>query len=360
MGKTLIDKRYELRGMVGSGGMANVFLAHDEVLDSAAPLKLLKDHYAANEEFVERFKREAQSAASLSHRHIVPVFDAGETGDGLYYIAMEYLPGGTLKDRIMSKGPLPVRTAAAAALQIAEALQAAHEQGMIHRDIKPHNILVTDSGHVKVADFGIARAAEATTISDLGEILGSVKYMSPEQAMGEPVGPASDLYSLGVVLYEMLTGKVPFEADSRAGVPVKHVDERPRPLREVNPDVPEAMEALVLRLLAERPEDRYGSAAELIGELERVREGLSPASAPAGEGTTAPLKTPPGTTLPAPGAPGPRRRRISWALAALVALVALLVAVGGAVGWSMWRDHGGDSAPREEPPAAGGEAPGPQ
>jgi eukaryotic-like serine/threonine-protein kinase len=156
MGKSLIDKRYELRGLVGSGGMANVFLAHDEVLDRDVALKLLKDQYAENEEFVERFKREARSAASLSHPHIVPVFAWGETGDGMYYIAMEYLSGGTLKERIMSKGALPARTAAAVALQIAEALQAAHEQGMIHRDIKPRNILITDSGHVKVADFGIA------------------------------------------------------------------------------------------------------------------------------------------------------------------------------------------------------------
>src|SRR5918999_4991255 len=194
--RTLIDDRYELRGLLGSGGMANVFLAHDEVLDRDVALKLLKDQYAENEEFVERFKREARSAASLSHPHIVPVFAWGETGDGMYYMAMEYLSGGTLKERIMSKGTLPARTATAVALQIAEALQAAHEQGMIHRDIKPRNILITDSGHVKVADFGIAHAAEASTISDLGDILGSVKCMSPEQAKGESVGPESDLYSL--------------------------------------------------------------------------------------------------------------------------------------------------------------------
>ena len=279
--------------------MADVFLAHDNILDRDVALKVMSTRYASDEEFVERFRREAQSAAALSHPNIVSIFDRGSSEDGTYYIAMEYLPGGTLKDRILRRGALPARTAAAVALQIAEALRCAHERGVIHRDIKPHNILITESGDVKVTDFGIARAADATTISHPGDILGSAKYMSPEQAMGEPVGPASDLYSLGVVLYEMLTGRVPFEADSRAGVPVKHVDERPRPLREVNPDVPEAIEALVMRVLAERPEDRYGSAAELIGELERVREGLSPASAPADEGTTAPLETPPGSTLPA-------------------------------------------------------------
>jgi serine/threonine protein kinase len=230
MGKSLIDKRYELRGLLGSGGMANVFLAHGEVLDRDVALKLLKDQYAENEEFVERFKREARGAASLSHPHIVLVFAWGETCDGMHYIAMEYLSGGTLKERIISKGALPARTAAAVALQIAEALQAAHEQGMIHRDIKPRNILITDSGHVKVADFGIAHAAEASTISDLGDILGSVKYMSPEQAIGEPVGPESDLYSLGVVLYEMLTGRVPFEVATPTDVPVKHAEEPP-PIR---------------------------------------------------------------------------------------------------------------------------------
>src|ERR687889_882870 len=204
MEKNLIDERYELRGLVGSGGMAHVYLAHDEVLRREVALKMLKARYAESAELVERFRREARSAASLSHPHIVPVFDWGETGDGTYYIAMEYLSGGTLKDRITSKGAPQPRTVVEVALQIAEALEAAHERGVIHRDIKPRNILITDSGHVKVADFGIARAAETTTISSLGEILGSVKYMSPEQAMGERVSSASDLYSLGVVLYEML------------------------------------------------------------------------------------------------------------------------------------------------------------
>src|SRR3712207_6027001 len=189
MGKNLIDERYEIQDLLGSGGMAHVYLAHDEVLDRDVALKLLKAHYAENEELVERFRREARSAASLSHPHIVPVFDWGQTGDGTYYIAMEYLPGGTLKDRITSEGTLSPQAAAEVALQIAEALEAAHERGVIHRDIKPRNILITDSGHAKVADFGIARAAEATTVSDLGDILGSVRYMSPEQAAGERVGP---------------------------------------------------------------------------------------------------------------------------------------------------------------------------
>ena len=315
--------------------MADVFLAHDEVLDRDVALKLLKDQYAENEEFVERFKREARSAASLSHPHIVPVFAWGETGDGMYYIAMEYLSGGTLKERIMSKGALPARTAAAAALQIAEALQAAHEQGMIHRDIKPRNILITDSGNVKVADFGIAHAAEASTISDLGDILGSVKYMSPEQAMGEPVGPESDLYSLGVVLYEMLTGRVPFEVATPTDVPVKHAEEPPPHPKEINPKVPEGTDALVMKLLATDPADRYVSAGELIEDLKRVRKGLSPVVSLGDDATTVALGAPAASTLeaPAPGGTRLRRRRggLSWTLAAFV-IFALLSAVGGAVG----------------------------
>src|SRR5215218_2959038 len=345
MDNALIDKRYELRGLVGSGGMANVFLAHDEVLDRDVALKLLKDQYAENEEFVERFKREARSAASLSHPHIVPVFAWGETGDGMYYIAMEYLSGGTLKERIMSKGALPARTAAVA-LQIAEALQAAHEQGMIHRDIKPRNILITDSGHVKVADFGIAHAAEASTISDLGDILGSVKYMSPEQAIGEPVGPESDLYSLGVVLYEMLTGRVPFEVATPTDVPVKHAEEPPPHPKEINPKVPEGTDALVMKLLATDPADRYASAGELIEDLRRVRKGLSPVVSLGDDATTVALGAPSASTLaaPAPGGTRLRRRRggLSWTLAAFVVFT-LLSAVGGAVGWNSLRDSGAAS-----------------
>ena len=185
----------------------------------------------------------------------------------MYYIVMEYLPGGTLKDTITSKGALPARTTAAVAQQIAKALQEAHEQGMIHRDIKPHNILITDSGHVQVADFGIARAAEATTISDLGYILGSAQYKSPEQAAGEPVGLAGDLYSLGVVLYEMLTGRVPFEVEVPSDVLAKHADGPPPRPRKINPKVPEGTDTVVMRLLATDPENRLGVQTCLLKTL---------------------------------------------------------------------------------------------
>ena len=341
MDKTPIDERYELRDLAGSGGMADVYLAFDRVLDRHVAIKLPKARYASDEEFVERFRREAKSAASLSHPHIVPIFDWGEAEDGTHYITMEYLPGGTLKDRIISKGVLPARTAAAVALQVGEALRAAHEHGVIHRDIKPHNILITDSGHVKVADFGIARAAETTTISDHGDILGTPHYISPEQAMGEPVSSASDLYSLGVVLYEMLTGRVPFEVESLSDLPAAHAGGAPPHPRELNPKIPEGTDAVVMRLLCRDPNDRYASANQLINDLKRVWDGLFPVISSADEETTAALGTPALSTLAAqaPGATGPYRRK--WfPIVAAFALLALLSAVGTTTGWNVLRDSG--------------------
>src|ERR687885_1052372 len=259
--------------------MADVFLAHDNVLGRDVVLKLLKDQYLGDEKFIERFRREAQSAAALSHPNIVSIFDRGSSEDGTYYIAMEYLPGGTLKDRILRRGALPARTAAAVALQIAEALRCAHERGVIHRDIKPHNILITESGDVKVTDFGIARAASSSTMTRTGSILGTAHYISPEQAMGEPVSQGSDLYSLGVVLYEMLTGTLPYDAETPIGIAMKHVNGHLVPPRELNPDVPKGIDAITIRLLAKNPDERYSDAAELIEDLERVTKGLEPASA---------------------------------------------------------------------------------
>src|ERR687889_911101 len=287
MGRNLIDQRYELRTLVGSGGMADVYLAGDEILGREVALKLLKDRYAENEEFVERFRREAKSAAALSSPYIVPIFDRGETDDGTYYITMEYLPGGTLKERIRATSALRPQAAAEVALQVAEALQTAHVRGVVHRDIKPRNILLADSDHVKVADFGIARAADATTISQTGDILGSAKYMSPEQAEGDEVGPVSDLYSLGVVLYEMLTGRVPFEVETPADVPIRHAVAPPPHPRKLDSEVPEDLDAITMRLLATNPEDRYGSADKLIEELQGARAQIPSAPRSSTNGTTA-------------------------------------------------------------------------
>ena len=340
MGRNLIDQRYELRTLVGSGGMADVYLALDEVLGREVALKLLKDRYAENEEFVERFRREAKSAAALSSSYIVPIFDRGETDDGTYYITMEYLPGGTLKDRITATGALRPQTAAEVALQVAKALNTAHVRGVVHRDIKPRNILLADSDHVKVADFGIARAAEATTISHTGDILGSAKYMAPEQAAGDQVGPASDLYSLGVVLYEMLTGRVPFEVEIPADVPIRHEVAQPRRPKEVNPEVPEELDAITMKLLATSPEDRYEGADELIQELQRVRADIPSAPRFSTNATTAEtvLSVPKASTSspPSPAKPVSRRRRVLPALTFLAVLLTLLAAVG----WGLWHDSG--------------------
>ena len=310
--------------------MADVFLAYDRVLDRDVALKLLKDRYATDEEFVERFRREARSAAALSNRHIVPVFDRGETEDGTYYIAMEYVPGGDLGDLIEKEGPLSPRRAVEIGLQVAEALRAAHERGTVHRDVKPRNILITRSRHVKVADFGIARAAEATTISHPGDILGSVKYMSPEQAAGEPVGPESDLYSLGVVLYKALTGRVPFDVVTPADLPVEHAKGPPPRPSEVNPEVSEALDTVVRRLLATDPADRYASAAELMEVLRWVRDALPPRASSSNEATTAALGDP---LSPGPPTSGnvARSRRSVWVLITLAALIAVL----GVFGWGL-------------------------
>ncbi|MEJ7818760.1 MAG: protein kinase, partial [Rubrobacteraceae bacterium] len=265
-----VDKRYRILKPLGSGGMADVFLAHDDVLDRDVALKVMSGRYASDDEFVERFRREAQSAAALSHPNIVSIYDRGESEDGTYYIAMEYLPGGTLKDRIVKRGALAPHTASAVALQIAEALQAAHDRGVIHRDIKPHNILITESGDLKVTDFGIARAASSSTMTKTGSILGTAHYISPEQAMGEHVGFASDMYSLGIVLYEMLTGELPYDADSPIGIAMKHVNGHLIPPNVLNPSVPDGINAVTARLLSKDPADRYTSDSELIEDLERV------------------------------------------------------------------------------------------
>jgi eukaryotic-like serine/threonine-protein kinase len=274
--QTRIDGRYTIERPLGSGGMAEVFLARDGVLDRDVALKVLRGQYAGDEEFYERFRREATSAAGLSHPNIVQVYDRGEAPDGTCYIAMEYVSGGTLKERLDERGPMEPERALAVAGQVAEALWAAHERGVIHRDIKPQNILITDMGHLKVTDFGIARAASAATISATNAVFGTAGYLSPEQALGEPATPRSDLYSLGIVLYELLTGVVPYRADNPVAVCMKHVTEPLTPPRGLDPTIPEAVDALVVKMLAKDPADRPASASELLDDIEGVRRGAPP------------------------------------------------------------------------------------
>ena len=295
---------YRLCEPLGSGGMAEVFLAHDEILERDVALKILKEQYADNGGFVERFRREARSAASLNHPHIIVVYDWGRSANGTYCMAMEYASGGTLKDRIRQDGPLPPQKAVEVAFQIAQALGFAHERGVIHRDVKPHNVLLSEAGKAKVADFGIAQAAAANTTSRSNLILGTASYMSPEQAKGGRVSPASDLYSLGIVLYEMLTGVLPYEAEDPVALAIKHAEERPQSLREANPKVPEVLEGLTLRLLAKDPTDRYQNAMELLEDLRRVRDGLPLAFADAEPVATNRAVVPASSVPTTPGAGG--------------------------------------------------------
>jgi len=362
----VVDNRYALARPLGGGGMAKVYLAHDEVLDRDVAIKLLREQYSDDEEFVERFKREAQSAAGLTHPNIVSIFDRGRSEGGDYYIAMEYVPGGTLKERLVRDGALSPGVAAGVAEQIADALAAAHEKGVIHRDIKPQNVLVTRSGDVKVTDFGIARAASSSVVTATSVVLGTAGYMSPEQARGEPVGPASDLYSVGVVLYEMLTGNLPFEAESPFALAMQHVNQPPPSPRAANPEVPEALDAITMKLLAKDPKDRYQSANALAGDLERVRGGLAPRAVDA-ETTqllTAPLPPLPknqdrtaATAVRPPAAHtrypmGPQTTRRSGLLPALLIMLILVGLIGG-VAYALTSDlFRGNNDPGQQQPAA--------
>jgi len=268
-----LDNRYTILERVGGGGMADVYRAHDKLLDRSVAVKVLRDQFTDDEEFVARFRREAQAAARLSHPNIVNIYDVGRDGDS-YYIVMEYISGETLKDRIMREGPLPVETAVRVALEIAEALEHAHQNNIVHCDIKPHNILMTRTGRVKVTDFGIARAVTSATMTQTGTIIGSVHYFSPEQAKGGAVSAKSDIYSLGAVMYEMLTGVVPFTGETPISIAIKHLQDDPQPLREVNPSVPPIMEALVLKAMAKNPEQRFTDVGALIADLRSAQHFL--------------------------------------------------------------------------------------
>jgi beta-lactam-binding protein with PASTA domain/tRNA A-37 threonylcarbamoyl transferase component Bud32 len=266
---TIIDGRYRVLKRLGSGGMADVYCAQDQQLGRRVALKLLYRHLAEDEQFVERFKREASSAASLQHPNIVGIFDRGQW-DGTYYIAMEYVEGRTLKDIVRERGPAPPEAAVDVVLQILRAARFAHQRGIVHRDLKPQNVLIDDEGRIKVADFGIARAG-ASDMTETGSVMGTAQYLSPEQAQGRPVDARSDLYSIGIVLYEMLTGRVPFDAESPVTVALKQVSEAPMPPREIDPAIPPALEGVVLRALEKDPAHRFGNADEFIEALHRAR-----------------------------------------------------------------------------------------
>ena len=270
---TMIDGRYKVVSRLGSGGMADVYLAEDQQLGRKVALKLLHRRFAEDPGFVERFRREARNAAGLQHPNVVSVYDRGAFED-TYYIAMEYLPGRSLKQIIRQDAPLDPLRAIDIAIQILKAARFAHGHGVIHRDLKPHNVIVDDSGHAKVTDFGIARAG-ASDMTETGSIMGTAQYLSPEQAQGHAVNAASDLYSIGVVLYEMLTGRVPFDAESPVTIALKHVSESPVPPREINPAIPPELEQTVLWVLNKNAADRPADADQVITVLEHCREAIT-------------------------------------------------------------------------------------
>lgn len=268
----VLGNRYEILEVIGVGGMATVYKAHCRLLNRYVAIKVLKDSLRYDEEILRRFKSESRSAASLSHPNIVGIYDVGEE-DGINYIVMEYVDGITLKEYISAIGAIPWRKACEFAMQIGLALECAHENNIIHRDIKPHNILLTKDFNVKVADFGIARAVTSETMVTGGEALGSVRYISPEQARGGYVDARSDVYSLGIVLYEMLTGRVPFDGDNAVSIAMMKLSEEPTSCRIINPEIPAAVEAITMKAISKEQHARYQTALDMVSDLKTIIDG---------------------------------------------------------------------------------------
>lgn len=311
MTEQIFADRYRIAEKIGGGGMAEVYKATDSVLGRTVAVKVLHPQFATEADFVARFRQEAQAAANLGHPNIVNIYDWGEQ-DHTYFIVMEFIEGKNLKEVINAQGPLSARKTMEIAAQVASALEFAHRHDVIHRDIKPHNIVLTPTGGVKVTDFGIARRG-TSSMTQTGSVLGTAQYISPEQAQGRVVGAQSDIYSLGVVMYEMLTGDPPFAGENPVAVAVKQVNEEPVPPSRINPQVPPDLEAIVMRAMAKRPEERYGSADDMREDILRVEQGLPAQSIPGPDKTT----VLPAVAAPPPpsGAVGRKKKRIwPWVL----------------------------------------------
>jgi len=318
---------YEIESTISQGGMAMVYRARRARDGQIVALKVLREQYAADAEFVERFQREARAVASLTHANMVQVYESGEAA-GWHFIAMEFVEGQDLKRYIREHGPLRVAEAVRIAVAVCEVLDYAHRRGIIHRDVKPQNILLRRDGTVKVTDFGIARALSSVTITQTGTVLGSVQYLSPEQARGQPVGRAADIYALGVVLFEMLTGQLPFEGDSPIAIAMAHVHDVPPAPRRLNPEIPPALEAVILRGMAKQPQHRYASAADLATDLLGQTSFWSEGPTRREDEATRVVRR--GTVVL--GRPALARSR---ALVPALALTVLVLVGGGA--WGAWR-----------------------
>lgn len=326
---TLLDKRYRLDAQIGQGGMSTVYRAFDVVLEREVAVKILHSDIAADKDQLERFRREARAVAQLSHPHIATVIDAGDDdagGLGGPYIVFEYVEGETLKQRIQRSGRLAIPEAVAYAIEIARALGAAHDRGIVHRDVKPQNVLVDHAGSGKVTDFGIARVIDQKSLTAAGRVLGTTDYVSPEQAMGEPVTGQSDIYALGIVLFEMLTGDVPFHGESQVAVAMKHVREEPPDVQTVRPEISSALAAVVDHCTAKDLKKRYPDTEELIADLEEVLAFETARSGQATGEAAAVLRTlPPGVQRLIPGQILHPVRALAGIVAAVVIIVVLLV-----------------------------------
>jgi eukaryotic-like serine/threonine-protein kinase len=331
---TSLNGRYRLEARIGAGGMSTVYRATDVTLERQVAIKLMNREVASDSDQLERFRREARAVAQLSHPHIVGVIDAGED-DGRPYIVLEYVEGETLKDRIRRNGRLPITESVAYAIEIARALGAAHARHIVHRDVKPQNVLIDPEGSAKVTDFGIARTLEEDGLTADGRVLGTTDYVSPEQALGHHVSGQSDLYSLGIVLYEMLTGEVPFSGENQVAVAMKHVREEIPDVQDKRPEVSAALAAVLETATAKRESDRYADDTELIADLEDVL-GLEAARAGSATGeVTTVLKTLPSR------AQSRVPLRIRHPLAIVLALLAVAAVIAGAIVFLAPRTHHG-------------------